>query len=50
MQVAKIFTFSFVAGQTITCTYWTYDRGTRSLRKTEGALNTRCTLGEHDAR
>ena len=25
MQVAKIFTFSFVAGQTITCTYWTYD-------------------------
>jgi len=28
MQVAKICTFSFVAGQTITCTYWTYDWGT----------------------
>lgn len=28
MQTATIFTFSFTAGQTMTCTYWTYDWGT----------------------
>ena len=39
MQVAKIFTFSLVAGETMTCTYWTYDWGTYNSYSAAPSLN-----------
>jgi hypothetical protein len=39
VQTAKIFTFSFKAGQTMTCTYWTYDWGTFDAFQAAPSLN-----------